>query len=357
MAIGVPQTARSADESVADPEEIVDLSKRVGNVAKEKVGDIEQITSQSKILALNAMIEAARAGEAGRGFSIVAVEMKNIATQISGVARELEQELATEASKLENLGRQIVRQLRGERLVDLALNAIEIIDRNLYERTCDVRWWATDKAVVDCANDPIPEICRHATERLGVILSAYTVYLDIWICDREGNVLANGRPDRYPRVRGAKVSSEDWFQKALATQSGNDFAVADVAPIALLGDAVTAAYSTAIRADGQLDGVPSGVIVVHFDWTPQAQTVVNGVRLTPDERERTRVMLLDSNHRIIAASDGKGVLSETQALQTGGEQRGSYEDQSGYTISFALTPGYETYRGLGWYGCIVQRPH
>jgi hypothetical protein len=31
------------------------------------------------------------------------------------------------------------------------LNAIEIIDRNLYERTCDVRWWATDSAVVACA--------------------------------------------------------------------------------------------------------------------------------------------------------------------------------------------------------------
>ena len=27
---------------------------------------------------------------------------------------------------------------------NLALNAIELIDRNLYERTCDVRWWATD---------------------------------------------------------------------------------------------------------------------------------------------------------------------------------------------------------------------
>ena len=35
-------------------------------------------------------------------------------------------------------------------MVDLALNAIEFIDRNLYERTCDVRWWATDSAVVDC---------------------------------------------------------------------------------------------------------------------------------------------------------------------------------------------------------------
>ncbi|MFZ0692625.1 MAG: methyl-accepting chemotaxis protein [Alphaproteobacteria bacterium] len=244
---------RGGDESIANPEEIVELSERVGLLAKQKTGDIQQITNQSKILALNATIEAARAGDAGRGFSVVASEMKNISTQINDVARQLEQELASETRRLENLGRRIVRELRGERLVDLSLNAIEIIDRNLYERTCDVRWWATDNAVVDCASDPSPENAQHCTERLGVILGAYTVYLDIWICDRKGAVLANGRPDRYSNVRGARVSSEEWFKKAVATLSGNDFAVVHVAAIPLLDKAVAAAYSTAIREDGQLD--------------------------------------------------------------------------------------------------------
>jgi hypothetical protein len=42
-----------------------------------------------------------------------------------------------------------VAQIRGSRLPDLSLNAIDIIDRNLYERSCDVRWWATDSAIVD----------------------------------------------------------------------------------------------------------------------------------------------------------------------------------------------------------------
>jgi len=245
---------RSGDESIANPEEIVEFSERVGLPAKQKTGDIQQIISQSKILALNAMIEPATPGDAGRGFSVVASEMKNISTQISDVAQQLEQELAAEASRLEDLGRRIVRELRGERLVDLCLNAIEIIDRNLYERTCDVRWWATDKAVADCAADPRTANAQYCTERLGVVLSAYTVYLDIWICDRNGVVFANGRPDRYPHLRGAKVSSKEWFKKAVTTGSGNDFAVVDVAPIPLLDDAVTAVYSTAIREDAQLDG-------------------------------------------------------------------------------------------------------
>jgi hypothetical protein len=35
---------------------------------------------------------------------------------------------------------------------------------------------------------------------------------------------------------------------------------------------------------------------------------------------------------------------------------GSYVDPTGTVIGYALTPGYETYRGMGWYGVIVQRP-
>ena len=60
-------------------------------------------------------------------------------------------------------------------MVDLSLNAIELIDRNLYERTCDVRWWATDSAIVGCAATRDAAAVAHVSDRLGVILSAYTV--------------------------------------------------------------------------------------------------------------------------------------------------------------------------------------
>ncbi|MFN4282883.1 MAG: methyl-accepting chemotaxis protein [Alphaproteobacteria bacterium] len=347
--------AAADDVSRADPEEIVELSERVGSLTKRKIGDIQQVTDQSKILALNALIEAARAGEAGKGFAVVAGEMKNIATQINGVAQQLESELVAEAARLETLGRLIIGQLRGDRLIDLALNAIEIVDRNLYERTCDVRWWATDKAVVDCAAAPTAESCAYAAERLAVILGAYTVYLDIWLCDPQGRVLAHGKPARFPAARGAAVAHEPWFAAALATASGDEYVVGEVAPVLLLGGAVSAVYATAIRAGGRADGKPVGVIAVHFDWTPQAQAVVDGVRLAPDERGRTRVMLLDAGHKVLAASDKKGVLEETIPLRVSGSC-GSYDDERGNTVSYALTPGYETYRGLGWYGCIVQTP-
>jgi len=56
---------------------------------------------------------------------------------------------------------------------------------------------------------------------------------------------------------------------------------------------------------------------------------------------------------IIAASDGQGILSERVSLSLNGQRSGFYHDRSGMLVAFHATPGYETYRGLGWYGVIV----
>ncbi|MDR7230965.1 hypothetical protein J2X45_002056 [Caulobacter sp. BE264] len=336
------------------PERILDLSERLSSVAGAKIGEIARVNRAAKMLAINALIVAARAGEAGKGFAIVAEEFKKISTEIDAVAAALESQVRSDLDELSAIGGAILGHMRGQRLADLALNAIEIVDRNLYERTCDVRWWATDSAVVAClAQGEDPAARRHASDRLGVILDAYTVYLDLWICDAQGRVVANGRPGRYPNVVGRSVADARWFRDGLRTATGDDFVACDIERSAALGDAPVATYATAIRAGGEVGGRPLGVLGVHFDWRPQAQAVVDGVRLTPEERERSRVMLLDGRGRVLAASDGQGVLTETFPLDTSAGPMGSYADGD-MTVGYARTPGYETYQGLGWYGCLVQ---
>jgi hypothetical protein len=348
------QGATAATDENASPERVLELADAAGRIAAEKGRAIQGITEQTKILALNATIEAARAGEAGKGFAVVASEVKNVSLEVERLAREMQSGLAGAFDQLRTVGERMIVQTRGQRLQDLCLNAIEIIDRNLYERTCDVRWWATDSAVVDALADPTPERLAYAEKRLGVILNAYTVYLDLWLCDANGRVVAHGRPDRYPGLRGLDVAGETWFQQAMATGSGDEYAVADVATCAALGNAPVATYAAAVREGGETHGRVQGVLGIHFDWGPQAQVVVSGVRLTEEEKARSRVLLLDAGHRVIAASDGRGIFAETFPLETHGRYAGSYTDARGATIAFHLTPGYETYRGLGWYGCIVQ---
>jgi hypothetical protein len=333
---------------------LIDLTRNVLDVASQKVSAIEDINRTTKMLAFNALIEAGRAGDAGRGFAVVANEVNSISRQVSVVASELRSEIGQLVDRMATVGEDLMVRFRGQRLADLALNMIEIIDRNLYERSCDVRWWATDKAVVDCISVPTPEATAFASSRLGVILDSYTVYLDLWVADRSGRVIATGRPRRFPHAIGTNVANEPWFRQALATKDGSDFVVVDITTNPALDGRTVATYSTAVRRDGAVDGDAIGAMGIFFDWEPQARAVTSGVRLDRSEEAHTRCLLVDANGRVIASSDGRGQLTENFPLETGGKPMGHYVDKFGRLVGFALTPGYETYRGLGWYGVIVQ---
>jgi hypothetical protein len=336
---------------------LLELTSSATTLANDKISRIHNITRRSRMLALNAAIEAHRFGESGRGFAVVAEEVKGISAEIADLASSLQSELR---GRLENVGdcasdmATEVDRVRGARLTDLAFNAIEIADRNLYERSCDVRWWATDTAVVDCAAAPDDEAKRaYAAHRLSVILDSYTVYLDLWIADSSGRVIASGRPGRYPRALGREVARQQWFRDAMATRDGGSYAVADIDTESALDNAMVATYSTAIREEGRADGKIIGVLGIFFDWEAQGRAIVNGVRLSPSEKAITRCLLVDSRHRIIAASDGQGLLNAHFPLRTEQGPQGCYADK-GRVVGYALTPGYETYQGLGWYGVILQ---
>ncbi|HEX3803493.1 MAG TPA: methyl-accepting chemotaxis protein [Solirubrobacteraceae bacterium] len=339
------------------PERVTRIANEVSALTKSKLESVANVATSTKILAINASVEAARAGSDGAGFAIVAREVGSVAETVRELSDELNKELAPLVQELTELGEVLVRSVRGGRLADLALNAIELIDRNLYERSCDVRWWATDSAVVEACEDPTSEHRAFVCKRLGVILSSYTVYLDLWVTDAQGNVIANGRPDEFGSAIGTSAAGEDWFRRAIATRDGSDYVARDVAPNPTLGGATVATYATAVRRGGEERGEVIGTLGIFFDFAPQAEAIVKGIRISDADRDRTRVMLVDSDHRVLASSDERGLLSEHIDLSgASGHQNGFYIRPSGEVVGYAVTPGYETYEGLGWYGVIVQQP-
>lgn len=125
-------------------------SKEVGEI----VTIISSIAGQTNLLALNAAIEAARAGEQGRGFAVVADEVRKLAEQSQDAAKQIavlidgiRTETETAVSAMQNGTKEVKR---GMNIIHTAGQQFTDIEKLVFQVTGEVK--QTDRAVRDIAN-------------------------------------------------------------------------------------------------------------------------------------------------------------------------------------------------------------
>ncbi len=233
--------------------------------------------------------------------------------------------------------------------------AMQILDRNLYERANDCRWWALTPQFAATLEAGTVH-CPLSTQTLKAINALYTVYTCLVLFDKQGQVLAVSN-DAYADQIGQTLN-EPWAAATLRLANSQQYAVSALEPSRFYPDAPTYIYAAAVRANASETAPALGGIAIVWDAAAQMQSILAdcATGLSPQDA----LVFLDAQGTLV---QGHGMLpADTTLVHKAQRAQEPIVDIANHLhgLGHAEGPGYREFgNGDGYrHGlrCLALRP-
>jgi chemotaxis signal transduction protein len=291
----------------------------------------------------NGSVRQVASSEANASFA------KTLLWEISNTGRKTQ---ATFEQSIGNLHETVVAALLQNGVAHAAFS-IDVMDRNLYERANDCRWWALNASFRRTLSEPAvsAETARQCTDILQYINGLYTVYHNLILFNAQGQVVAVSNPDAQPLV-GNRLG-EEWVGRCLALNSSQGYVFSQFEPTALYGGQATYIYAAAVH-DPEGKRVVGGIGIV-FDGMPQFSAMLGDA--LPRETSGLPVagamaLFTTRDGRVLASTHAdypagsRFPVSNAQTLLGRGERGADIAILNGsyYALGAAMSAGYREYK-------------
>ena len=323
-------------------------SKIIPDINKQTYRKVQDDKESIQLISLNGIVFASKLGKRGGALGPIFNQITKSGDYVTSRMEDLLKEMANGELRL-NL----------KALENFSKQAIDLIDRNLFERSADIRWWATDEYFWKALLNPSDENFIKAGNRLKVINGSYTMYRNLVLSDANGDIKACSRTELKNELSKINVSDQIWFQMGMRTAFSSEYAVQDVASSNLEKNKERSLiYSGGVRKDGEREGDTIGVLGILFDWDTEAKKILE--TCLPTDRqgviiEGSAAIYTNNEFEIIETTDGErfpvgmklNFPDQISELKAGETVSGLWEYQEKrYIFGSSRTKGYREYEGL-----------
>ena len=328
------------------PRRISTLLTALQAEVNEFAAESEQIAGRTNLLALNATIEAARSGEAGRGFAVVAQEIKSLAGQARTAAAKFRVEVIERLALGARIADELVADLEGARLIELAQSIAQTVSRALYDRSIDIRVLAADPAIAAGAlasrGNMIAESA--ALDRLRALLGNSPYFLNAFVANMDGDIPVCAHANA--AVRKENLAKADQFRRAMAARLDETWFTDAVWANPWSNHRKVLIYVSPVRREDRV----IGVVYLEYDWEGQAAEILRSV-----ERKalsQTIISIVDSSSRVVATTGPYAFEQPLSFVAATAEPHLAALDKK--VVAQAAAEPYHGFDGLGL-RCVIEQ--